>query len=459
MRPWGEYAPELVTDLYELTMAASYLEEGMSGEATFSLFIRDYPEFRSYFVSAGLEHLIELLSDLRFDEDSLEYIASLGRFSPRFIEYLRDFRFTGSVRAIPEGRIFFCEEPLLEVTGPIIEAQIVETLALNVVQIETMVASKAARVVHAARGKGLIDFGMRRAQGVDAAVKAARASYISGFLGSSNLLAGKIHGVPVFGTMAHSYVTSFEREMDAFLAFAKAFPDNTVLLIDTYDTIAGAKKAVQAAKIMAAQGKKLLAVRLDSGDMAELSGRVRLILDEAGLRDVKIMASGNLDEFRLDALIAKGAAIDLYAVGTKLCVSADAPYLDIVYKLVEYDGRPILKLSSGKKTWIGKKQVYRHYDAGGTMDHDRLCLAGRGDSGGEPLLEVVMEGGKPVRPREPVETIRARFAGEWQKLPERIRDTGAEEKYRVEISETLREMDDRISQEKRRAEVDGVLGI
>ncbi len=452
---WEKYRPELVTDLYELTMAASYLEEGMSGDATFSLFIRDYPDWRSYFVSAGIDHLMELLADLRFDEGTLEYIASLGKFSPKFLEYLRAFRFSGTVRAIPEGRIFFTQEPIVEVTAPIIEAQIVETLVMNVVQLETMMASKAARMVHAARGNGLIDFGMRRSHGVDAAVKAARASYIVGFQGTSNLLAGKLYGIPVYGTMAHSYVTSFPCELDAYSAFARTFPDNAVLLIDTYDTLSGARKAIETARILEQKGKRLIAVRLDSGDMAELSRQVRLILDQAGLVDVQVMASGNLDEFKIESMVNSGAKIDTYAVGTRLCVSADAPYLDIAYKLVEYDGKPILKLSTGKKTWIGKKQVYRTYDDQGMMDHDRLCLAERAEhAGGEPLLHRVMEKGLPCHDPEPLEKIRTRFRDDWRRLPLAVREIRPRETLRVEVSDSLREMDESISRKKRVEEVD-----
>lgn len=451
---WEKYRPELVTDLYELTMAASYFEEGMSGEATFSLFIRDYPEFRSYFVSAGIEHLVELLADLRFDESTLQYIASLGKFSPEFIEHLRGFRFSGTVRAIPEGRIFFTEEPVVEVTAPIIEAQLVETLVMNVVQLETMMASKAARIVQAAGGRGLIDFGMRRAHGVDAAVKAARASFIVGFLGTSNLLAGKIYGIPVYGTMAHSYVTSFPRELDAYSAFARAFPDNTVLLIDTYDTVAGARKAVETARVLERRGKKLLAVRLDSGDMAELSRQVRLVLDGAGLTDVRIMASGNLDEFKVESMVSSGAKIDTYAVGTRLCVSADAPYLDIAYKLVEYNGQPVLKLSAGKKTWVGKKQVYRFYDPEGMIDHDSLCLAEPEQSTGDPLLRKVMEGGQPCLDAEPLEKIRARFRDDWRRLPMPIREIRPRGSLRVEVSDSLRKADETVSRKKRIEEVE-----
>lgn len=451
---WERYSPELVTDLYELTMAESYLQERMSGEATFNLFIRDYPANRSYFVSAGLEALLDVLPDFRFSVESIRYLASLEKFSAGFLDYLRTFRFSGTIRAIPEGRVFFAQEPILEVTAPIIEAQIVETIVMNAIQLETMLASKAARVYGAASGKGLIDFGMRRTHGVDASLKAARASYLVGFLGTSNLLAGKIYDIPVYGTMAHSYVTSFRSEIDSFHAFARAFPDGTVLLIDTYDSVCGALKAVETAEAMLGRGNRLQGVRLDSGDLADLSRKVRLILDEAGLHDVKIMASGNLDEFKVENLANGGSDIDLFAVGTRMGVSADAPYLDIAYKLVEYEGRPILKLSTGKKTWIGKKQVYRFYSADGKMEFDRLCLLNFGKAEGEPLLKLVMEGGeRTVRP-EPIPEIRARFANEWRGLPEELKAVRPSRNYRVEVCESLLELDSETARVKKREEVD-----
>jgi nicotinate phosphoribosyltransferase len=451
---WERYSPELVTDLYELTMAESYLREGMNGEATFNLFIRDYPADRSYFVSAGLESLLDVLPDFRFSEESIRYLLSLKKFSTGFLEYLRRFRFSGRVRAIPEGRIFFAQEPIIEVTAPIIEAQVIETLVINAIQLETMLASKAARVHGAASGKGLIDFGMRRTHGVDASVKAARTSYMVGFLGTSNLLAGKIYDIPVFGTMAHSYVTSFHREIDSFHAFARAFPEGTVLLIDTYDSISGALKAVETATAMAERGDKLRGVRLDSGDLADLSKKVRLILDNAGFHDVKIMASGNLDEYKVESLARNGSDIDVFAVGTRMGVSADAPCLDIAYKLVEYEGRPILKLSTGKKTWIGKKQVYRFDDAYGKMQFDRLCLLDSGKREGEPLMELVMEAGKRTRLPEPLQKIRASFANEWQRLPERLKAIHPSQDYHVEICESLRELDSETARIKKCEEVD-----
>ncbi len=459
MKPWEQYAPELIVDLYELTMAESYFQEGMTGEATFSLFIRDYPADRSCFVSAGLDSLLQILPDFRFSDESLRYLVSLGKFSTGFIDYLHSFRFSGSIRAIPEGRIFFAQEPILEVTGPIIEAQVIETLVLNVIQLETMLASKAARVSSVASGRGLIDFGMRRTHGVDASVKAARSSYLVGFLGTSNLLAGKMYGIPVFGTMAHSYITSFPSELDAFHAFARAFPDNTVLLLDTYDCIAGTLKAVEVAIALREKGKKLLGVRLDSGDLADLSRKVRLILDEAGLADVKIMASGNLDEYQIETLLNGGAQIDFYAVGTRMGVSADAPYLDIAYKLVEYEGRPVLKLSTGKKTWIGKKQVFRFYGADGKMDFDRVCLLDFGRQEGEPLMELVIERGQRVRAPESLLEIRARFSEEWRKLPEifkAVHHPG--QVYPVEVCQSLKELDSKTARLKWREEVEERLG-
>ena len=454
MNPWEQYAPELATDLYELTMAESYLQEGMNGEATFSLFIRDYPPDRSYFVSAGLESLLQILPDLRFSDESLRYLVSLGKFSTRLIDHLRDFRFSGSVRAIPEGRIFFVQEPILEVTAPIMAAQLIETLVVNVIQLETMLATKAARVSAVASGKSLIDFGMRRTHGVEASLKAARASYLAGFLGTSNVLAGKIYDIPVFGTMAHSYIASFHSELDAFHAFVRAFPDNSVLLIDTYDSIAGAFKAVEVAKALREKGKNLMGVRLDSGDLVDLSRQVRLILDNAGFPDVKIIASGSLDEYRVERLLNSGAKIDLYAVGTRMGVSADAPYLDIVYKLVEYDGRPILKLSAGKKTWIGKKQVYRFYGPDGKMDFDRVCLLDSGGQQGEPLMELVLEAGHRVQAPESLMEIRARFANEWSKLPEKFKSIHQGQVFPVEMGHSLEELDRQTARIKKIEEVE-----
>lgn len=453
MNPWSQFAPELITDLYELTMAASYHREGMSGEATFSLFIRGYPPGRSYYVAAGLEHLIDLVTELRFHDESLRYLRSTGKFSAEFLEWLGGLSFTGSIRAIPEGRVFFADEPLLEVTGPIIEAQIIETLAINVLQLETLIASKAARCVQAAKGASLIDFSLRRTQGVDAGLKAARASYLAGFSGTSNVLAGKIYGIPIYGTMAHSYVTSFPHEMDSFLAFSRAFPDNTVLLIDTYDTLQGAHKAVEVAKRLASMGKELRGVRLDSGDLVTLSQGVRKILDEAGLNGVRIMASGNLDEFKIRDLLAEGAEIDVFAVGTRMGVSADAPSFDMAYKLVEYEGRPVLKLSSGKRTWVGRKQVFRSYDEQGWMREDRLCLATENLPGGEPLLKEVVKEGRRISPADSLETIRSRLSADMARLPHPCTDLSNPRIYPVRIGEELDRLEEQTTRKVRLEEL------
>lgn len=455
MNHWELYAPELMSDLYEFTMGESYFREEMHAEATFSVFIRDYPQNRGYFVAAGLEHLLDILCGMRFEPSSIEYLASTGKFSPGFLDYLKDFRFTGTVRAMREGRIFFTHEPILELTAPIIDAQILETVVLNVVQLETLIASKAARCVHAARGRPVVDFSFRRTQGIEAGVKAARASYLVGFAGTSNVLAGKIYGIPVYGTMAHSYITSFDREVESFRAFARAYPDSTFLLIDTYDTLCGARKAVEIAKHLAAEGKALKGVRLDSGDLLQLSHEVRRFFNEAGFPDVSIMTSGNLDEYRLEDLLNAGAAIDTFAVGTRMGVSSDAPCLDIVYKLVHYNGRPILKLSTGKKTWVGEKQVYRSHDSQGKMKEDWLCLADDRRPGEEPLLETAIQNGTRVRAPESLDSARERFKKEWASLPDVYRENRPKATYPLRISPALQEMDRRTAENRRRTEIDG----
>jgi nicotinate phosphoribosyltransferase len=454
MKPWDQFSLELMTDLYELTMAATYLAEGMSGEATFSLYVRDYPAHRAYFVSAGLEHLLELIPDFRFTDQSIDYLASLGKFTPQFLDYLKEFRFSGTIRAIPEGRIFFAQEPMIEISGPIIEAQILETLVINVIQLETLIASKAARCVQAARGRSLIDFSMRRTHGIEASLKVARASYLAGFSGTSNLLAGKLYGIPVYGTMAHSFITSFEREVESFLSYARVFPESTILLIDTYDTLCGAEKALQVARRMREEGRRPLAVRLDSGDMVALSKEVKGMFREAGFPDIGIIASGSLDEFRLEEMLESGAEIDVFALGTRVGVSSDAPYLDIAYKLVEYSGRPVLKLSTGKRTWVGKKQVFRRYDAGGMMQEDVITLLSDRQTRGRALMETVMEKGKRVRPMESLDAIRSRFQEEWETLPSSQKRITAPDPYPVNTSASLQELEGKVVEQTTYEEVE-----
>ena len=327
----------IFTDLYELTMLQAYVEEGMEEQATFSLFTRRLPERRNYLLACGLDDVLSYLETLRFDEESLKYLASLGRFKNSFLAWLRDFRFTGDVHAIPEGTPVFANEPILEITAPIAEAQLAETFVVNQIHLQTTLASKAARVVTAARDRAVVDFGARRIHGTDAAIKAARAFYIAGVAATSNVLAGKIYGLPVTGTMAHSFVQAWDDEKDAFRSFVRLYPD-TVLLVDTYDTLKGVGRVCELARELGDQFK-VRAVRLDSGDLAELARRTRETLDAAGLGKVEIFASSGLDEDVIDDLVTRGAPITGFGVGTKMGVSEDAPSLDIAYKLCAYAGQ------------------------------------------------------------------------------------------------------------------------
>ena len=430
----------LLTDLYELTMAQSYFDQGMSAPATFSLFIRQYPANRSYFVCAGLEDVLVYLEGLRFPKESIDYLRSTQVFSPDFLDYLSGLRFTGDVWAIPEGRLFFADEPVLEVTGPIIVAQVVETFIINQINLQCLIASKAARCVYAARGKPLVDFALRRTHGIDAGMKVARASYVAGFHASSNVLAGKMYGIPLSGTMAHSFVTSHENELDSFRAFVRSFPRRSTLLIDTYDTIAGARKAAVIGKEMESQGTRLQGVRLDSGDLACLSEQVRNILDEAGLDYVSIVASGGLDEFEVDELTSHGAPIDGFGVGTKMGVSSDAPWSDMAYKLVKYGDRPVLKLSTGKISLPDEKQVFRIHDDNGSFSQDVVALRDERLDAGEPLLRKVMQGGKIIEPPPSLMEIRARFKTDFDRLEERFKALRGPPHYEVTLSPGLRQL-------------------
>ncbi len=429
----------LFTDLYELTMAASYFREGMHGAATFSVFVRRLPPGRSFLVAAGLEDALAFLAGFRFTAAGLDYLRSLGRFEPAFLAYLADLRFTGDVRAVPEGTVVFADEPLLEVTAPIIEAQLVETAVLNLCHFQTVVASKAARAVLAARGRPVVEFGLRRAPGLDGGMKAARCAFIAGAAMSSNVLAGLAYGIPPTGTMAHSYVTAFAEESASFRAFTRSFPKDAVLLLDTYDTLAAARRAAEVGKELAARGGRLAGVRLDSGDIAALSKEVRRILDEAGLGDVKIFASGGLDEDQIERVLAQGAPIDAFGVGTRMDVAADAPYLDMAYKLVTYAGRNVLKTSEGKKTWTGEKQVYRFRGPTGAFAHDLVALRDEPapDPAAEPLLQPVMRAGRPLAPPPPLAAVRARCAAQLAALPDEVRRLRDPAPYPVRFSERL----------------------
>jgi nicotinate phosphoribosyltransferase len=446
----------LFTDLYELTMAASYFREGMHDRATFSLFVRKLPKSRGFLLAAGLEDVLTFLESFRFSETALAYLASTRRFDERFLRFLEGLRFTGDVRAVPEGTAVFPDEPLLEVTAPIIEAQLVETAVMNACHFQTVLTTKAARTVLAGRGRAIVEFGLRRTPGVDAGMKAARCTFVAGAAMSSNVLAEHVYGIPAAGTMAHSYVVAFPREIDAFRAFARAFPDNTTLLIDTYDTVVAAKKAVQVAKEMAARGQRLAGVRLDSGDILSLSREVRRILDDAGLGDVRIFVSGGLDEHVIDELLTAGAPIDAFGVGTRMDVSADAPYLDMAYKLVRYAGRNVLKFSTGKETWTGEKQVYRWRGTDGRFAGDRLTLRDEPPPpGAEPLLESVMTSGALTRPLPALTAIRDHCAAELGALPEAVRRLKEPAMYPVGYSDRLVDLQRTLKAEIEALEVRG----
>jgi nicotinate phosphoribosyltransferase len=422
----------LLTDLYQLTMLQGYFEAGMTGPAVFELFVRQLPPSRNFLVAAGLEQALEFIADLRFSDDELAWIDSSGVFAPGFAARLAGLRFTGDVHALPEGTVFFPNEPILRITAPMPEAQLLETRLVNLLHYETLVASKAARSRLAAPGKRLIDFGLRRAHGAEAGLLAARASWLAGFDGTATTIAAPAFGIPVFGTMAHSFVQAHADEGEAFAHFARVFPKNAVLLIDTYDTVEGAHKVAA----LAAQGMPVRGVRLDSGDLGALAREVRAVLDAAGLQQSIIFASGNLDEYRVRELVASGAPIDAFGIGTALVTSADAPYLDMVYKLQEYGGRARRKRSAGKATWPGRKQVYRHYAADGTIARDVVTLEGDRQDG-EALLEPVMRGGRRTAAAVPLDAIRRHAAGELARLPPALARLDQAAALPVEIAPAL----------------------
>lgn len=427
----------LLTDLYELTMLKAYYEFGMTDTAVFELFVRKLPPDRNFLLFAGLEQVLHFVERLRFSAPELEWIEASGLFGGDFVRRLESFRFTGDIHAMAEGSVFFPDEPVLRVTAPMPEAQLLETRVLNLIHFETVVASKAARSVLAAGGKKLIDFGLRRAHGAEAGLLAARASYLAGFDGTSTVLANAAFGIPAFGTMAHSFVQAHDSEIDSFAAFAAAFPNNAVLLIDTYDTVAAARKVVTLAERLRPRGISVRGVRLDSGDLDDLSRKVRKVLDEGGLTQAIIFASGNLDEYRVADLVRARAPIDSFGIGTSLVTSSDAPALDAVYKLQEYAGKPRRKRSAGKATWPGRKQVHRLSDAGGAFVRDIVAPASEIREG-EALLQPVMKAGKRVAPPS-LEAARAYARAQLAKLPERCRRLErAEPAYSVEIAASLK---------------------
>ena len=410
----------LLTDLYQLNMIQAYLDHGETGTAVFEFFARKLPPRRGFLLAAGLEQALGFLEDLRFSAEELDWLARSGRFGAGLLEHLAGLRFTGDVHAMAEGTVFFADEPILRVTAPLPQAQLVETRLINLLHFQSLIAAKAARIVLAAPGKQLVDFGLRRAHGAEAGLLAARASYLAGFTGTATMAAGQRFGVPIFGTMAHSFVQVHDDETRAFERFARSRPDHLTLLIDTYDTEAGARKVVALAPRLGARGIAVRAVRLDSGDLVALSRRVRQILDDGGLHDTAVFASGGLDEDAIAGMIAAGAPIDGFGVGTSLTTSSDVPALDCAYKLQEYAGEPRRKRSTGKATWPGRKQVWRRHDADGRIAGDVLSIEGDVHDG-EPLIHPVMRDGRRLAPAPSLAESRAHAMREIARLPEPLR--------------------------------------
>ncbi|MFA5410389.1 MAG: nicotinate phosphoribosyltransferase [Candidatus Omnitrophota bacterium] len=449
----------LLLDLYELTMAESYFTYKRDASATFDLFVRELPLNRAYLVACGLEDILNYIKNLKFTKDDLVYLKRLGLFSAGFLEYLNNFRFRGDIWAMPEGTLFFAQEPLIRVTGRIIEAQIIESFLLNTLNLQTMIASKASRVVSAAKGRKVFDFSLRRTHGQDAALKASRSAYLAGAAGTSNVLAGKLYKIPVAGTMAHSYVMSFKHEMDSFLAYSNSFPGKTILLVDTYDTKKGIEHAVIIGRYLQEKKYRLKGIRLDSGDIVSLSKFARKALDEAGLNDVQIFASGNLDEFKIKALLEQGARIDSFGVGTNMGTSIDAPCLDVIYKISEVTDEegnflPTMKLSQGKVTYPGRKQVFRLQDKKGKFMKDILGLE-KEKIKGRPLLIKVVEKGRVIYRPPPLKKARSYAANNLSRFPEALKGVYSRHKYPVVISPGLKNLRQNLTHQLGARQADG----
>lgn len=429
----------LLTDLYQLTMLQGYFDQGMNETAVFEFFVRKLPAKRNFLIAAGLEQALAFLEQVQFSPEELEWIAGYGAFHPAFVRHLETFRFSGDVYAMAEGTLFFPDEPILRVIAPIAEAQLVESRLINLLHFQTLIASKAARSVLVAPDKLLVDFGLRRAHGSEAGLLAARASYLAGFAGTATVMAAPIFGIPVYGTMAHSFVQAHDDEAAAFDHFARSLPENVILLIDTYDTEAAAEKVVRLAPKLMRDGIKIKGVRLDSGDLADHAFRVRRILDDGGLQDASIFASGSVDEYVVERLMQQNAPIDGFGIGTHMDTSADAPYLDCVYKLVEYAGRARRKRSEGKVVWPGRKQVFRRYGADGGLRGDILSVEGD-QLEGESLITPVMKGGRRLSPAESLQQSRQRALGELKRLPESLKSLQADPRYTVTVSEALKNL-------------------
>ena len=433
----------LLVDLYQFTMMQAYLEAGMTESASFEFFARKLPKGRAFYLAGGLEQALDYLEDVAFEAPELEWLASIGEFGRDFIDHLAGFRFTGEVHAMPEGTVFFPDEPILRVTAPLPEAQFVESRLINLLQFQSVIASKAARMVLAADGRALVDFGFRRAHGEEAGLLAARAAYLTGFAGTATVGASRLFGIPPYGTMAHSFIQAHDDEVMAFRHFAEARPQKLVLLIDTYDTVEGARRVARLAKELQDQGIEVSGVRLDSGDLVELAKAVRDVLDEAGLQQTRVLASGGIDEHEIARLLAAGAPLDGFGVGTSLTTSNDAPALDCAYKLQEYAGLARRKRSAGKATWPGRKQVYRWYDPEGRMQRDLLTVEAD-EQAATPLVEPVMAGGKRLAASPSLADVRAHAAKQIATLPHGLRRLDGADDYPVEVSGPLRALADEV---------------
>ena len=429
----------LATDLYQLTMVQSYLDHGLTGTASFEFFVRKIPAHRGFLLFCGLESALNFLQSLQFNDSEIAWLKQSGRFSESLTDYLADVRFTGEVDAMPEGTIFFPNEPVLRVTAPLPVAQLVETQIINFLHVQTLVASKAVRMRLVCPEQLLVDFGLRRTHGLDTGLAAARAGYIAGLSGTSNVQAGARWDIPIFGTMAHAYVQAHVSEEEAFLHFARSHPDNVTLLIDTYDTEEGARKVVNIAPQLKKEGINLRAVRLDSGDLGAHARNVRRILDDGGLEETHIFASGNLDEYALQKLMDEKAPIDGFGIGTRMNTSSDMPYLDCAYKLQAYAGAPKRKTSEGKATLPGIKQVYRSMEKG-VMAQDVITTADDDATPGIPLLKPVMRAGEATAPLPRLEDIRKYVAEQLQTLPAELKTLEPKTPYPVHISPALQQL-------------------
>lgn len=439
----------LTTDLYELNMIQAYLDRGENKTAVFEFFVRRLPARRNFLLAAGLDDVLVYLETLRFSAAEIDWLKSTGRFRDNLIDYLAEFRFTGDVHALPEGTVCFPNEPLIRITAPLPVAQLVETRLINIMHFQTMIASKAARMVLAAPGKILSDFGLRTAHGAEAGLFSARASYIAGFASAANVLAGERYGIPIVGTMAHSFVQVHGDEITAFENFARSRPEGVILLIDTYDTEAGARKVVQLASKLKADGINIRGVRIDSGDLAAMANKVRGILDAGGLKDVIILVSGGINEDVLKTMMASKAPIDGYGIGVNLDASIDAPSLDCAYKLQEYAGEPRRKLSEGKVTWPGRKQVWRSYGADDRMSGDILSLENDTQTG-ETLIVPVMRKGKRIAAGPSLGQIREHVSRELARLPEAILRLEKSDEYPVRVSDKLKALATQVDAKTRR---------